>query len=56
VCSSDLEWVKQLSKLIENPELRKKIGKKAKDEVLKNWSVDAQIKHWTKALDSILDL
>jgi len=50
------EWVKQLSKLIENPELRKKIGKKAKDEVLKNWSVDTQIKHWTKALDSILDL
>jgi glycosyltransferase involved in cell wall biosynthesis len=54
--SSDKDWFKHLSELIEFPELRVKLGKNAREAVLKNWSADKQIKHWKKALDSIIDL
>jgi glycosyltransferase involved in cell wall biosynthesis len=50
------EWVKKLSELIESPATRVAMGKFAKKAVLKDWSADAQIKNWTKALDSIIDL
>jgi glycosyltransferase involved in cell wall biosynthesis len=52
----DNEWVKTLSKLIENPDVRVKLGKQAREAVLKNWSADKQIKHWKRAIDSIIDL
>jgi len=54
--SSDKDWFKHLSELIEFPDLRVKLGKQAREAVLKNWSADSQIKHWKKALDSIIDL
>jgi len=53
---SDKDWVKTLSKLIESPELRVKTGEVARETVLKNWNADKQIKHWEKALDSIMML
>lgn len=40
LATSTESWVKYLSLLIENPALRQKIGKEAKAEVLKNWTID----------------
>lgn len=54
--AKDDEWVKKLSELIESPELRRKLGSQAKEFVLNSWTVDKQIKHWQKALDSIIKL
>lgn len=54
--AKDNEWVRQLSRLIENPDLRVKLGKQAKEAVLDNWTADKQIRHWKKALDSIIKL
>ena len=33
------EWYEKISRLIENPDLRKKMGKTAFEEVMKNWSL-----------------
>lgn len=33
------EWYQKLSRLIEDPDLRKKVGKSAFEEVMKNWSL-----------------
>jgi len=54
--STNDKWYANLVKLIDNPALRLEMGKKARESVLKNWSADKQIKHWKKALDSIIDL
>lgn len=51
---NDNEWVDSLSKLIEDPELRVKIGEKARKTVLANWNADRQIKHWENVIDTIL--
>jgi glycosyltransferase involved in cell wall biosynthesis len=53
---NDKDWVKTLSKLIENPDLRVKVGEVARETVIKDWNADKQIKHWAKALDGILAL
>jgi len=37
------QWVKYLSQLIEDEELRNKIGKEAKKAVLKDWTIDKQL-------------
>jgi len=52
---NDDEWFKTLSKLIDNPDLRVRVGKAAKKEIITNWNADKKIKLWSKALDSILE-
>lgn len=37
LCDTVEDWVKNLSLLIENPELRKKLGQNAYDHIVKNW-------------------
>lgn len=42
------QWIKYLSMLIESEELRKKIGKAAKEAVLKDWTIDKQLPKYEK--------
>jgi glycosyltransferase involved in cell wall biosynthesis len=44
------KWVEKISMLIEDAELRKKIGRAAKERVLKKHSLKANLKNWEKIL------
>lgn len=48
------DWFKTLSKLIESPELRVKIGKQAREHIVKNWNADVKIKDWKTTIDKLL--
>lgn len=47
------EWVNKISALIENPELRIKIGKAARQTVLDKYSVESQQRNYLKYFDEI---
>lgn len=49
LASTTEEWVEKLSQLIEDEDLRKKIGKAGKKTVEKDFSVDANKDKWLKA-------
>lgn len=49
------QWVKYLSLLIENPALRQKIGKEAKAEVLKEWTIDKQLPKYEALFEKLMD-
>ena len=46
LAETDEEWIEKLSKLIENPELRQKIGIAGRQTVLKRYSVEANRKNF----------
>jgi len=49
------EWIEKAGKLIDSEELRKEMGKKGRETVLKNYSVESQKHNYLKALnDSIV--
>ncbi len=48
------QWVKYLSWLIESEELRRKIGQAAKEEVLKNWTIDKFLPKYQKLIDNLM--
>jgi glycosyltransferase involved in cell wall biosynthesis len=49
------QFVKYLSWLIENPELRKKIGKQAKQEVLNKWTIDKFLPKYIELFNTMND-
>lgn len=49
------QFTKYLSWLIENPELRKRIGKSAKNEVLKNWTIDKFLPMYEELFNKLND-
>lgn len=51
LCDTQEDWVKNLSKLIENEELRKKLGENAYNHVVKNW----QYKDWKHNIINIVE-
>ena len=54
LASSTEEWVEYLSKLIESEELRNKMGKAARETVLKEYSVLSQQENYLKAFEEVL--
>lgn len=48
VANTTEEWEIYLSKLVEDAKLRRKMGEKARANVLKDWNID---NHWTKWLE-----
>lgn len=49
------QWVKYLSKLVEDATLRKTIGKAAKQEVLDHWTVDKFLPEYEKLFKKMLE-
>ena len=47
------EWISILKKLINNKELRARIGKNARDQVVKNYSVEKIQSKYLEVLDSL---
>ena len=54
LASSEQEWIDCLSLLIENPELRKKIGTKGRETVVQNYSVNAHKLKYLEVLNSLI--
>ena len=46
------EWLEAFIKLIDNPNLRKKIGLAGRETVIKNYSIDILTKKYLKVLKS----
>lgn len=51
LCDTVEDWVENLSRLIENEDLRKKLGENAYNHVVKNW----QYKDWKKKIIEVVD-
>lgn len=52
LCETEDDWVNNLSRLIENKELRNRLGENAYNHVLKNW----QYKDWKSKILKVLEL
>ena len=55
LASTTDEWVTYLSRLIENPELRSKMGKAARQTVIEKYSVISQQENYLKAFKEVLN-
>lgn len=55
LATSKEQWVTYLSKLIENPALRRTMGKEAKQEVLNNWTIDKFLPKYKQLFDKIME-
>ncbi|MFB6306890.1 MAG: glycosyltransferase, partial [Flavobacteriales bacterium] len=55
LAEEDHEWKEKLEKLIENPELREKMGKNAREKVNKKYSFDAQKKNYLNYFNELLN-
>lgn len=55
IAKNTSQFVKYLSWLIENPEKRKEIGKNAKAEVLKNWTIDKFLPLYDELFDKLME-
>lgn len=49
------QFIKYLSWLIESEELRKKIGQQAREEVLKNWTIDKFLPKYTELFEKLAE-
>ena len=47
------EWISVLKKLINNKELRERIGKNARDQAVKNYSIEKIQSKYLEVLDSL---
>ena len=54
LASTTQEWVDCISKLIESPELREKMGKAARQTVVEKYSVLSQQENYLKAFTEVL--
>ena len=54
LAETEQEWIDCLSKLIENPELRKQIGDAGRTTIVKNYSVNAHKQHYLEVLNSLI--
>lgn len=55
LASNQVQWVKYLSLLIESEELRRKVGKEAKKEVLANWNIQKFLPKYTELFEKLMD-
>ena len=55
LASNQEQFVKYLSKLIESKELREKIGKAAKKEVLDHWTIDKFLPKYEEVFDKLME-
>ena len=46
LAETDDEWVEKLSTLIENPKLRTEMGKRGREKVVAEYSVEANKEKW----------
>ncbi|MEK6616813.1 MAG: glycosyltransferase family 4 protein [Bacteroidota bacterium] len=54
LAGNESEWIEKISLLIENPEVRKKIGTEARKTVEDNYSVNSQKENYLNVLKSLL--
>ena len=54
LASSVKEWVEKLSILVEDAQLRKRLGANARTTVLEKYSVESQKENYIKAFESVL--
>lgn len=54
LASTTQDWIEVLTKLIENPELRDRIGLAGRATVVKNYSVEANKQHYLDVLNSLI--
>lgn len=50
---NETEWIERLSQLIENPQLRRQIGEKARDKVVREFSITANSQHYLSVFKQI---
>jgi glycosyltransferase involved in cell wall biosynthesis len=53
LASNKSQWVKYLGWLVESKEKREEIGKAAKKEVLKHWTIDKQLPKYEKLFKTL---
>lgn len=55
LATNQTQFIKYLSNLIENEELRRKIGKAAKKEILNHWTIDKFLPRYEKLFTKLLE-
>ena len=55
LASNQEQFIKYLSNLIEDEELRKRIGKQAKKEILENWTIDKFLPKYEEVFKKLLE-
>lgn len=55
IVTDNSKWVEEMEKLIENKELRREMGRKAREYVLKNYNIEDHTHEWEEAYQSIYD-
>lgn len=55
VVTDNTQWIPEIEKLIENKELRRELGRKAKEYVLATYSIDQNAHLWEDAYQHMLD-
>ncbi len=53
LASTEREWIDRISELIESEELRKRLGKEARETVQKYYSIDANMKNYTSVFTTL---
>lgn len=53
LASTEREWIDRISELIESEELRKRLGKEARETVQKYYSIDANMKNYTSLFTTL---
>lgn len=53
IAETEDDWVAGLSYLIENEEERKRIGKNAYNDVMKNWDMNKHLHEWEEFILSL---
>jgi glycosyltransferase involved in cell wall biosynthesis len=53
IVTDNSKWLEEIDRLIANPELRRKIGKEAKEYVLENYDIHKNIHLWEEAYESL---
>jgi len=55
IVTDNSQWIPEIDKLIENKELRREMGRKAKEYVLANYNIEDKAHLWEEAYQSIYD-
>lgn len=54
IAQNQEEWIAQIDKLIEDKELRREMGRKAREYVEEEYSIENNAHKWEKAYETIL--